>query len=162
MNKLVFINGSSCIGKTTIAESLFYSIDNCGWIDPDQTWWSNRKDEHWETAIPYVLDNTIHCVNNYLKYGLNPIIISWFFPKIENIDYVVKNINGHSSFDHYMLTAKMETLLERHKKRGDIRGYADWMKLNENLTLPNTIKIDTDNKNIKEIVEDIRNRIQKV
>ena len=40
---LIIIAGSSCVGKSEVAEKLFYSLENSSWIDGDQVWWSNKS-----------------------------------------------------------------------------------------------------------------------
>ena len=156
---LIIINGSLGVGKTTIAEKLFYSIANSGWIDPDQTWWSNRAEEKNEDIFPFILDNTIHCVNNYIKYNLNPVIISWFFPLLSQIEIISNNILEKTKLLHFMLTADKNTLIDRHMQRDDNRPYSDWMMLDESQVFANTIKVKTDNISIEQTMNILLNKI---
>ena len=157
---LIIVNGSLGVGKTTISEQLLYSIENSAWLDSDQVWWSMKKNENLDDIFPIILDNTIHCINNYFQYGLNPVIVSWFFPKIEQIRFLHENINDQTNLIHFMLSAKQSILKERHIERGDNRPYAPWMFLDETQALPQTRKIDTSNYSIKETVKVLKSEIK--
>ncbi len=150
---LVLINGSLGVGKTTIAEQLFYSIENSGWLDADQVWWSMKQNENFDEIFPVILDNSIHCLNNYFNYGLNPVIISWFFPKTSQIKFLCDNLSTNIKLLHIMLTAKKSILEDRHRKRGDRRPYASWMFVDESQLLPQTNVIDTSNLNVEKVVQ---------
>jgi hypothetical protein len=159
MKKLIIISGSVGVGKTTIAEKLFYSIANSAWLDPDQTWWSMKPNETPDCAIPYILDNTIHCINNYIRHELDPIIISWFFPKADQLVLIHRSIAEPTRLLHYMLIANRETLAIRHGLRGDMRPYEEWMILDGNQVLPNTVIIDTETIALEEIVKRIKDDV---
>ena len=48
MNRLIFITGSPCVGKTTCGEKLMKVIDNSAFLDGDAVWRTNplmRKDK---------------------------------------------------------------------------------------------------------------------
>ena len=45
--KLIIISGSPCVGKTTVAEGLFHSYQNCAFLDDDWVWRVN----------PFIMDD---------------------------------------------------------------------------------------------------------
>jgi broad-specificity NMP kinase len=59
----------------------------------------------------------------------------------------------------FTLTCSEETLIERHKKRGDTNEVSfEWLRAEHH---PDDFIIDTDNKTIAQIVDEIKNIIDK-
>jgi hypothetical protein len=102
-------------------------------------------------------------MNRYKKHLIVPMTIY----KCENFDYI---LNGFRSFDrdtfHFCLLASEETIKKRVENRGD--KFDDWYRKHTNAGVIafKDIKfqehIDTDNKEIEEVVRIILGKISKI
>lgn len=77
MKKLVIINGTMGVGKTTISKEVHKSLDKSVWLDGDWFWMMNP----WvfsEENIRMVMDNITHLLRNYLTNStFDYVILSW-------------------------------------------------------------------------------------
>jgi len=161
--KLIIISGSPWVGKTTVAEELFDSYDNSALLD-EGIWKVHnlpfsdddpRRLRGGDKCISYVL-------SNYLNHNIEYVIFSSVLGTYESIrDPILKDI----TVENYMtigftLTCSEETLIERHEKRGDAawgnKISFHWLHLDPS---PNDYVINTDNKAVSQIVDEIRSII---
>ena len=152
--KLILLNGSPCVGKTTIADGLLNLYENSAHLDDDWVWRVNpfSFDDSRNNSI---FDNMAFILSNYLNLNFDLVILS-----------TVRMISGDRGTllskiiaDDYMtigftLKCSEETLVERHKKRGD-EGECDfrWLRLDP---YPNDFVINTDDKTIERVVDEIK------
>lgn len=153
--KLIIITGSPCVGKTTVAEKLFESYENSAYFDGDWAWCVNP----FSVADPRLRngDKTMSfALSTYLNSSFDYVI----FSSVVAVDELVCNaILGDITAKDYTimgftLTCSEETLVKRHKERGDKNECSFyWLHLKP---YPGDYVINTDNKEIKQIVDEIR------
>ena len=153
--KLIIITGSPCVGKTTVTDRLFTSYENSAFFDGDWAWCVN----------PFSLDDPrlrngdktmSFALSNYLNSNFDYV----FFSSVVVVDKAIREaiLNGitanNFSVISFTLTCSEETLLERHKKRGDENECSFfWLHLKPH---ENDHVIDTDNKSVSEIVDEMK------
>lgn len=118
--KLIIITGSPCVGKTAVAESLFESYENSAFFDGDWAWCVNP----FSIADPRLRngDKTMSfALSTYLNSNFDYVI----FSSVVVIDGTIREniLNDITTKDYttiaFTLKCSEETLVERHKKRGD-------------------------------------------
>lgn len=160
--KLIIINGVMGVGKTTISKALYKKLDNSFWLDGDNCWMMNPFEVKDENKF-MVLDNISYILNNFIKNSKSKYIIFNWVIHTEDIMKDILNKIDSSSVDVYKITlmCSKENLINRINK--DIKlglRYEDNIKRSlDRLELYNkmdTIKIDTSNKSIEDIVDEIK------
>ncbi|MBC6003087.1 AAA family ATPase [Paeniclostridium sp. NSJ-45] len=160
--KLIIINGVMGVGKTTISKALYKKLDNSFWLDGDNCWMMNPFEVTDENKF-MVLDNISYILNNFIKNSKSKYIIFNWVIHTEDIMKDILNKIDSSSVDVYKITlmCSKENLINRINK--DIKlglRYEDNIKRSlDRLELYNkmdTIKIDTSNKSIEDIVDEIK------
>lgn len=160
--KLIIINGVMGVGKTTISKALYKKLDNSFWLDGDNCWMMNPFEVTDENKF-MVLDNISYILNNFIKNSKSKyIVFNWVIHTEDIMKDILKKIDS-SSVDVYKITlmCSKENLINRINK--DIKlglRYEDNIKRSlDRLELYNkmdTIKIDTSNKSIEDIVDEIK------
>ncbi len=160
--KLIIINGVMGVGKTTISKALYKKLDNSFWLDGDNCWMMNPFEVTDENKF-MVLDNISYILNNFIKNSKSKYIIFNWVIHTEDIMKDILNKIDSSSVDVYKITlmCSKENLINRINK--DIKlglRYEDNIKRSlDRLELYNkmdTIKIDTSNKSIEDMVDEIK------
>ena len=160
--KLIIINGVMGVGKTTISKALYKKLYNSFWLDGDNCWMMNPFEVTDENKF-MVLDNISYILNNFIKNSKSKYIIFNWVIHTEDIMKDILNKIDSSSVDVYKITlmCSKENLINRINK--DIKlglRYEDNIKRSlDRLELYNkmdTIKIDTSNKSIEDIVDEIK------
>lgn len=153
--KLIIITGSPCVGKTTVTDKLFTSYENSAFFDGDWAWRVN----------PFSLDDPrLHngdktmsfALSNYLNSGFDYVFFSSVVVIGKDIrEKILRDITAKDfSVIAFTLTCSEDTLLERHKKRGDENECSFfWLHL---APLEGDRVIDTDNKSFMEIVDEMK------
>ena len=160
MKKLILLSGSPCVGKTTIGQHLFEQYQNSAYLDGDWCWCVNpfsTKDprlRNGDKSMSFVLSNYLHSEFEYVFF--TSVVLT--DPKIR--ENILNNITATNyKVIGFTLTCSEETLVKRHDQRGD-KGNTNfhWLHLPP---YPTDIVIDTDNKTIREIVREMKQRINK-
>lgn len=153
--KLIIITGSPCVGKTAVAEKLFTSYENSAFFDGDWAW----------CVHPFSLDDPrlrngdktmSFALSTYLNSNFDYVFFSSVVVIYKSIrEGILKDItNREYSVLGFTLTCSEETLLERHKKRGDTNECSFfWLHLEPH---EGDYVIDTDNKSVQQIVDEMR------
>ena len=155
--KLIVIAGSPCVGKTTVAEMLFESYENSAYLDDDWVW----------RVKPFIMNdpknrnahkNWSFVLSTYLNSNFDYVIFSsarMMYPP--NRKSLLKDITAKKyETIGFTLTCSENTLIERHKKRGDA-GEVSFEWLGDRY--PDDFVINTDNKTVTQIVDEIKNII---
>lgn len=156
--KLIIITGSPCVGKTAVAEPLFKSYENSAYFDGDWAWCVNPfsiADSRLRNG-----DKTMSfALSTYLNSSFDYVIFSSVVVIGEEIrQAILKDITA-KDYAIYAFTLKCseETLIERHRKRGDTGEVLfQWLRMEPHI---GDYVIDTDNKTIKQIVDEIKSII---
>ena len=157
--KLIIITGSPCVGKTAVAEKLFESYKNSAYFDGDWAWRVNP----FSIADPRLRngDKTMSfALSTYLNSEFDYIIFSSVVVIGEAIRKAILDDITATNFTTIAFTLKCSenTLIERHKKRGDENDVSfQWLEMNPH---PGDYVINTDNKSVTEIVNEIRNILE--
>lgn len=153
--KLIIITGSPCVGKTTVTEKLFESYENSAHFDGDWAWCVNP----FSVEDPR-LRNGDKTMSFALSTYLNSDFDYVFFSSVVAVDETIREaiLKDITAKDYkvigFTLTCSEETLLERHKKRGDQNECSFfWLHLEP---YAGDYVINTDNKDVNQIVEEMK------
>ena len=153
--KLGIITGSPCVGKTTVAESLFESYENSAYFDGDWAWCVNP----FSVTDPRLRngDKTMSfALSVYLNSNFDYVIFSSVVVIGKQIrEAILRDITAND-YTVIAITLKCseETLAERHKNRGDANEVSfQWLRMEPH---PGDYVIDTSDKSIPQIVSEIR------
>ena len=156
--KLIIITGSPCVGKTAVTECLFESYENSAYFDGDWAWCVNP----FSIADPR-LRNGDKTMSFALSTYLNSKFDYVFFSSVVVIGEDIRKaiLDDITATDYitiaFTLKCSEETLTERHKKRGDDTDVIfDWLRTEPH---PGDLVIDTDNKTVAQVVDEIRRNI---
>ncbi|MBD5530467.1 MAG: AAA family ATPase [Lachnospiraceae bacterium] len=153
--KLVIIAGSPCVGKTTVAEKLFTAYENSAFFDGDWAWRVN----------PFSInDPRLRNGNKTMSYALSTYLNSCFdyvfFSSVvaaykETREAILNDVTANEySVLGFTLTCSEDTLLKRHKKRGDKNECSFfWLHL---APCEGDYVINTDNKSVQQVVDEIK------
>lgn len=156
--KLIIITGSPCVGKTSVAEKLFTSYENSAFFDGDWAWCVNPfsiEDKRLRDG-----DKTMSfALSVYLNSQFDYVFFSSVVATDKDIREAILNditADGYSVIC-FNLTCSKETLLERHKSRGDKTECSFfWLNLKP---LECDYVIDTDRKSVQQIADEIKSVI---
>ena len=153
--KLIIITGSPCVGKTSVAESLFESYGNSAYFDGDWAWCVNPfsiadpRLRNGDKTMSFALSTYLNSDFDYVIFS-SVVVIGGEIRKAILTDITAINYETLA----FTLKCSEKTLVERHKKRGDsTEVLLHWLRMNPN---PGDYVIDTDNKTISQIVNEIK------
>ena len=156
--KLIIIAGSPCVGKTTVAKQLFESYENSAYFDGDWAWCVNP----FSVADPRLRngDKTMSfALSNYLNSDFDYVIFSSVVVVNKEIREAILGDITANNYEviGFTLTCSEETLVERHKKRGDKNECSFyWLHLKP---LMGDYIINTDNKTVQQTVDEMKSII---
>ena len=161
MKTLYLIGGTMGVGKTTVSQQLKQDLPNSVFLDGDWCWDSSPFQVTDETKA-MVIDNICYQLNNFLHCSAyENVIFCWVMHQQSIIDSIIEKLDTENCDVKYIsLIANEDNLRERltiDVKRGvrtvDVidRSVAR-MALYQTL---DTIKIDTSNKTVRMIVDEI-------
>ena len=161
MKKLIIINWTMCVGKTTVSRALYQSIKNSFWLDGDSCWHMNPFVVNEENK-KMVIENISFLLNNFIKNSMSEyIIFNWVIQTDEIMNLVLRNLNLENT-EVYKLTlmCSEDSLVERISRdiAEGIRNTDSIDRSLMNLKLCkniDSIKVYTDNKTIDKIVDEI-------
>ena len=153
--KLIIITGSPCVGKTTVADSLFESYENSAHFDGDWAWRVNP----FSISDPRLRngDKTMSfALSTYLNSSFDYVIFSSVVVIGEAIREAI--LNDITAKDYmtiaFTLKCSEETLAERHKNRGDANEVSfRWLRIEP---CTGDYVINTDNKSVEQIVGEMK------
>ena len=149
------------VGKTSVCILLNEKLDKSVFIDGDWCWFSNPFTVTKETQN-MVVDNICHILNNYIRCSaFRNIIFCWVMHEQNIINEIMSGLNTENCriinvsliCNEQSLTERLQKDIEGGKRSNDIleRSIAR-IPLYRNL---NTIKIETSDKTVREIADDI-------
>ena len=159
MKKLILISGSPCVGKTTVGRYLFEQYDNSAYLDGDWCWCVNpfsvedKRLRNGDKSMSFILSNYLMSEFDYVFFT------SVVLTDSEIRENILKDITATDyEILGFTLTCSEQTLVKRHDKRGD-EGDTNfyWLHLKPYIT---DIVINTDNKSVADIAEDIKRYIR--
>lgn len=143
--KLVIVNGPPGVGKTTVCQKLYKSIDKSVWLDGDWCWMMSPFVVNQENK-QMVEDNITYMLSNFLQNSsIETIIFNWVIPKETVFDSILDKLTG-IEFDLYRFTlvASESSLKERMTKDGRCQELIQRsVTVMDTYRAMSTIKIDT-------------------
>ena len=162
MKTLYLIGGTMGVGKTTVCQMLKQDLPNSVFLDGDWCWDASPFQVTEETKA-MVEDNICHLLNNFLHCSAyENVIFCWVMHQQAIIDSIVEKLDTRECdvkcislvVNELRLRERLERDVEKGIRTADVieRSMAR-IPLYQAL---DTIKIDTSNKNIQMIVEEIK------
>ncbi len=161
MKKLIIINGTMGVGKTTICKELHQKLEKVVWLDGDWCWMMNP----WtftEENKEMVIDNITHQLRNFLKNtSFDYIIFSWVIHQESIFDMILDKLKGLEFKLHKItITCSEEALKARMLIDGrNDKAIDTSIQRLELYQSMNTFKIDTTVMTVSEVVKMIRKTI---
>lgn len=162
MKTLYLIGGTMGVGKTTICRQLKKDMQKSVFLDGDWCWDANPLQVTEETKS-MVTDNICHLLNNFLHCtAYEYIIFSWVMYEQSIIDEIIKKLDTKNC-DVKCISLMVDENNLRERIMADIvRGIRTVDTIERSIarismyrTL-NTIKIDTNQKTVQMIADEIR------
>lgn len=159
---LYLIGGTMGVGKTTVCQRLKMDLPNSVFLDGDWCWDANPFQVTEETKT-MVLDNICYLLNSFLRCSAyEHVILGWVMHEQAIIDHITGNLNMENCAVRSISLVANEACL-RERILGDVaqgRRTADVIERSV-LRLPlyrqlNTIKVDTSNKSVQQVVDEIK------
>ena len=162
MKTLYLIGGTMGVGKTTVCQRLKQDLPDCVFLDGDWCWDASPFQVTEETKA-MVTDNICYLLNNFLHCSAyENVVFCWVMHQQSIIDSIVKKLNLENTevkcisliADEDNLRGRLMTDVQNGIRTADIieRSMAR-IPLYQTL---NTIKIDTSNKDVQEIADEIQ------
>lgn len=155
MKKLIIINGTMGVGKTTVCKELHQRLDKVVWLDGDWCWMMHPWVFSEENKV-MVMKNIHFLLNSYLKNsGFDYVIFSWVIHLEEIMAAILQGITEqYDRLYKFTLVCAPEALKERMRKDGRANTQASLERL-DMYKLMDTVKVDTTNREVGEIVDAI-------
>jgi len=160
MKKLIIINGTMGVGKSTTCKRLNEKLDKSVFLDGDWCWNMDPFVVTEETK-KMGMDNITYTLNNFLSCSaFDHVIFCWVIHSINILDEIISKLNPSDyKLQVITLTCNEETLKERIQKdtihlRGSdmVTRSTSRLKLYEDMT---TQKLDTSHMTTEEVVDKI-------
>lgn len=157
MKKLIIVNGTMGVGKTTVCKNLYKKLNNSVWLDGDWCWMMNPWNATEESKI-MVQDNITHMLRNFINNSnFECVVFNWVIHMEEIFEIILEKL-ADLEFELYKITlvCSEDELKKRmqNDKRDDnsISLSLDRLKLYRGMK---TNIIDNSNMSIDETVEKI-------
>jgi len=166
MKKLIFINGTMGVGKTTICKKLHQDIKHSCWLDGDWCWMMNPFCVTEENKV-MVMNNIAYILSSYLKNStFEYVIFNWVMHQDAIISEILNRLDKNVEYQLYKITLVCSGSELEHRIRRDINaGIRDEDSLSrslEKLSLydsMDTIKVDVGCNDIEASVSIIKNMV---
>ena len=164
MKKLILVNGTMGVGKSTICEKLYKSMNHSCWLDGDWCWMMNPF-EVTEENKEMVMDHITYVLNGFLRNStFEYIIFSWVMHQESIVSDVLNRLDDQYDYQVYKITLMCsEEELEKRITKDINDGKRDKDLLSRSIErIPlyhdmDTIKIDVGSNDIPETVRMIKN-----
>ncbi len=162
MKTLYLIGGTMGAGKTAVSQQLKKDLPNSVFLDGDWCWDSNPFQVTEETK-KIVIDNICHLLNNFLSCSVyENIIFCWVMHEQAIIDSIIENLDI-TNFDVKCISLIVDSDNLMNRLTRDVqKGIRSADVIERSMArIPlyqalNTIKIDTNNKTIPMISDEIK------
>jgi len=159
MKNLIIINGTMGVGKSTVCKELNKRLIRSVWLDGDWCWMMNPwvvNDENKKMVV----QNINFLLRNFLNNsGFSYVIFDWVIHTDSIMNTIIQGLSDcNFKLFKISLTCREEELIARMNKDGrtNIQTSIDRLKLYQDM---DTIKVDTSNKSVNDIANEIVNII---
>ncbi|WP_340023850.1 AAA family ATPase [Paenibacillus sp. FSL K6-1096] len=161
MKKLVIVNGTMGVGKSTIVSEVYKELQNSVWLDGDWCWQMNPWNVTEENKL-MVMNNIHYILNQYLENSMfEYVFFSWVIHKESILDEILAGLIGKEyQLIKVTLMCSEENLVKR--MRQDARSESqieNSIKRLENYKEMNTKKLNTNGKEIDLIIKEFLHMI---
>ncbi len=117
IGKIIIINGSPGVGKSTTAELLAKSSRNSVYIRGDDIkhWIVNRDSQDLVRGLTYI--NGGACCQNYAKAGYEFVVFDYVFTKKSHVERFIENCGMRDSCFLFTLIAPLPVIKQREQLR---------------------------------------------
>ncbi|WP_459195857.1 AAA family ATPase [Wukongibacter baidiensis] len=157
MKKLIIINGTMGIGKSSTCKELNKRVDRSVWLDGDWCWMMNPWIVNEENK-KMVEDNIVFLLKNFLaNSNFEYVIFNWVIHREEIFKRILDRLENYK-FQLYKITlscsekALIKRMKDDNRSSEAIEVSLQRLKAYE---IMETIKIDTTNRTIQETVDKI-------
>lgn len=164
MKRILFLNGTIGVGKTTLGTYIQERMEDCIFIDADTLCFFG-KNVYYSQLKNKIIENLVFVINNYLKSDvIDTIIIAWIFDN-EKVNKIVEKIDRTFDLYFFLLDASPKTI-EKHLSKNNypaeqitflIKESERWREL---LCTDSFYRIETDNLSLEEIYKIILKQIK--
>ena len=161
MKRLYIIGGTMGVGKTTVGQQLKKDLPNSVFLDGDWCWDADPFQVTEETKT-LVQDNICHMLNNFLQCSVyETVIFCWVMHEQEIIDSIIAKLKLDNCEVKCISLIVDEENLQRRLTRDVQKGIRKEDVIDRSIArIPlyqklDTVKVDTNNKTIAEIVAEI-------
>ena len=161
MKRLYIIGGTMGVGKTTVGQQLKKDLPNSVFLDGDWCWDADPFQVTEETKT-LVQDNICHMLNNFLQCSVyETVIFCWVMHEQEIIDSIIAKLKLDNCEVKCISLIADEENLQRRLTRDVQKGIRKEDVIARSIArIPlyqklDTVKVDTNNKTIAEIVAEI-------
>ena len=161
MKTLYLIGGTMGVGKTTVCQQLKTDLANCVFLDGDWCWDASPFQVTDETKA-MVIRNICYLLNNFLHCSVyENVIFCWVMHEQSIIDDIINKLDTeHCRVKKISLTADKINL--QNRLRADVaNGTRTADVIDRSIVrismyeMLDTLKIDTSNKTVREIADEI-------
>ena len=158
MKHVYLIGGPMGIGKSTICNQLNQDLDHSVFLDGDWCWNMDPFIVNQDTKN-MVLDNSTHCLNNFIHTPcIENIIFCWVMHKQDIIDKIIQKLDTEGVDIHLIsLICEKEELIKRmlidRRDNQTIRKSLQYLELYKDL---DTQKIDVTTLDVQKTIDKIK------
>ena len=161
MKTLYLIGGTMGVGKTAVSQQLKIDLPNSVFLDGDWCWDASPFQVTEETKT-MVTDNICYILNNFLRCSAyENIIFCWVMHEQFIIDSIIERLNAENCKVKYISLITDEATLRNRLESDIVAGICTEDVIERSIARIskyqslNTIKIDTVNKTIKQVADEI-------
>lgn len=158
MKKLIVINGTMGVGKTTVCKELYKSLDKAVWLDGDWCWMMNPWVVNEENII-MVESNITYLLRSFLTNSMfDYVIFNWVIHREEILNSLLDRL-GDLDFQVKKVTlmcseaALRQRMNQDHRSKEQIKLSIERLSMYENM---DTTKVDTSETGIEEVIGKIK------
>lgn len=162
MKKLIFIGGTSGVGKTIVTTKLSNQISHSAYLDGDWVWKINPPNPSAENR-KMTIQNSQFLLNAYLsEESVEVILFCWDLDEQETIDELLQGLDSPFNFLNVSLVTSREKLTENINRdiRKGIRREGDLERAIEHLNKYQKVdSVKIDHQQVDETVQEIKTLI---
>lgn len=158
MKKLIVINGTMGVGKTTICKELYKSLDKAVWLDGDWCWMMNPWIVN-EENVKMVENNITYLLRSFLTNStFEFIIFNWVLHREEILNDLLERLSDlEFKIERITLISSEASLRQRMELDSRTQEQIDFsIERSRFYEKMNSKKIDTSETSIEEIVRRVK------